>query len=184
VAIDGAGNVFVIDDKRDDVQVFTADGRFLRAFAGHGSGEGQLSFTGTGAFDAAGNLWIADFDNARLAVFADDGTFLRNVGAQGSGPGQFSSPGGVAFDGAGDVLIADGDNGRVEALDRAGRYLGEWNTDQDSSLFRYPVSIAADGKDRVYVLSVDLDDLSYQGSPVVRAYRLPPAPGAAATPAT
>ena len=44
VAVDGNGNVYVSDETRDDVQVFTADGMYIRTIGEHGSEPRQLDF--------------------------------------------------------------------------------------------------------------------------------------------
>ena len=47
LALDGEGNVYVSDDERNDVQVFSPDGNFLRKFGGYGRGEGQINGAAT-----------------------------------------------------------------------------------------------------------------------------------------
>jgi hypothetical protein len=46
MAIDGAGNVVVIDNCNDRIVVFSAAGVFVRAFGRRGSGTGELTLEG------------------------------------------------------------------------------------------------------------------------------------------
>jgi hypothetical protein len=131
VAVDGAGNVYIVDDN-EMVERVTSAG-VLSIFAGDGdvgaptpgpATSSQLSHPRGVAVDGAGNVYIADFNNTVvekvtpggvLSIFAGSGTY----GAPTPGPATSSNlgfPSAVAVDGAGNVYIADIGNNVVEKV--------------------------------------------------------------------
>ena len=116
VAVDGAGNVYAVDNGNDRVQKFSSDGRFLLKWGSEGIGDGQFDWTLGIAVDGAGNVYVADYTNGRVQMFSSEGQFLLNWGSGGGGDGQFNAPWGIALDGAGNVYVADTENDRVQVF--------------------------------------------------------------------
>jgi DNA-binding beta-propeller fold protein YncE len=117
ICVSAAGEVFVVDQNNDRVQVFTRAGGFLRAFAlgSGGMGLGGVSGRAQGiAVDMQGRLYVADSFQGTLKVFDSAGAKLGTIGGFGAGPGQFRSPCGVALDPLGRLLVASMNNQRVE----------------------------------------------------------------------
>ncbi|MDI6781793.1 MAG: carboxypeptidase regulatory-like domain-containing protein [bacterium] len=114
VAVDGSGNVFVVDYYNYRIQKFTADGTFITKWGSYGSGDGQFSNPYGVAVDSSGNVFVADYYNHRIQKFTADGTFITKWGSEGSGDGQFYYPHGVAVDGYGNVFVADYNNYRIQ----------------------------------------------------------------------
>jgi DNA-binding beta-propeller fold protein YncE len=115
VAFDGIGNVYVTDGVNHRIQVFTAEGQFLRKFAmGPGSGDGELYFPTGISIDSEDVVYVSDFNNRRVSVFICEGKFLTSFGTKGSGPGQFDGPRGIAVDRNGVVYISDANNHRLQ----------------------------------------------------------------------
>ena len=69
LAIDGDGNVYVSDQGNDRVQVFDAQGRFLRKWGIRGSGDGEFSQPQGLAIDGNGDVYVSDQSNHRILVF-------------------------------------------------------------------------------------------------------------------
>ena len=67
------GRVYVVDDVRDDIQVFSADGAYVRTIGTHGTEPGQMSFTGMVRVRDDGMVVNADFDNSRVQAFSPAG---------------------------------------------------------------------------------------------------------------
>jgi hypothetical protein len=78
--------VYVVDDARDDIQVFTPNGTYLRTIGRHGSRPGELSFTGNIRVRDNGDVVNADFGNGRVQAWNSRGAFLWTLGRQGRAP--------------------------------------------------------------------------------------------------
>jgi len=99
VAVDPQGKVYVADPGAFCVQVYDADGKFLRTLGRQGVGPGQFARPRGLAVDREGRVYVVDaatqvvqlFDNAgRLLIFFGDPTI--------TGAGATSLPAGVAVD--------------------------------------------------------------------------------------
>ena len=74
IAVGPDGNVYVsVGAVNGIVQVFSADGDFLRAFGSNEVGPGHLLRYGPIAFDPAGNLWVMDLLANELVQFSPAG---------------------------------------------------------------------------------------------------------------
>ncbi len=119
VCVSASGEVFVVDQNNDRIQVFTRAGGFLRAFAlgSGGMGLGGASGRAQGiAVDVQGRLHVADSFQGAIKVFDFVGAKLGTIGGFGAGPGQFRSPCGVTVDSLGRLLVASVNNQRVEMI--------------------------------------------------------------------
>lgn len=114
IHVSSNGEVFVVDQHNDRVQVFDRAGQFLRAFllkTGTRPGRPQ-GITG----DSQGRLYIADSFQGFIKVFSPEGSFLSTLGSYGEGRGQLRSPAGLAIDRFGRLLVASVNNCRLELL--------------------------------------------------------------------
>ena len=116
LAIDGDGNVYVVDTNNRRIQVFDLQGRFLRKWGTEGEEDGQFSYPEALAIGGDGNVYVADWTNHRIQVFDPQGRFLRKWGTEGEEDGQFSNPAGLAIDGDGNVYVADWENHRIQVF--------------------------------------------------------------------
>ena len=96
VATDSTGKVYVADSCSHRIQVFTADGKFLRMFGSYGAGGGELNYPHDVAVDGGGLVYVSELGNYRVSVFTSEGRFVTFFGSLGSGPGQFNDPRGLA----------------------------------------------------------------------------------------
>src|SRR5204863_186490 len=135
--LDGAGNLFIMDQGNVRIRRVDAGTGTITTVAGTGtqgfSGDGgpataaALSVPSDVGLDGAGNLFIADWGNNRLRrVDAGTGTITTvaggGTGRAGGGGGaataaELSSPSGQALDGAGNLFIADRENQRLRRVD-------------------------------------------------------------------
>jgi sugar lactone lactonase YvrE len=132
VAVDGAGNIFILDAVYNRVRKVTQDG-VIRTVAGGGTeslGDGgpatsvQLSAGGIAA-DRTGNLFISDLRNHRVRKVTPDG-LISTVAGNGQpgfggdgGPAtaaQLGNPAGLAVDGAGNLFISDFDSNTIRKV--------------------------------------------------------------------
>ena len=144
LAVDSAGNLFILDTENNRVRRVTADG-IITTVAGNGvpgySGDGgpasdaQLGITNrihginpTGlAFDGAGNLYIADDGNVRVRKVTPAGIIStvagsgRTLGYSGDGgpatAAQMFFPTALAADNTGNLYIAEGSRVRRVSAD-------------------------------------------------------------------
>jgi len=98
VAMDGEGNVYVTDTLNNRVEIFDADGSFIREFGSAGDGPGHFARPKGIALDCDGHIWVADEIQSRVQVFDRDGQLLIYFGQQGDFPGQFQALYGLGYD--------------------------------------------------------------------------------------
>lgn len=91
VAVDQDGNVYVADMLNYRIQVFDADGKFIRSFGKHGDGPGYFAMPKDVAVDSDGHIWVTDSMQNRVHLFTQEGDLLMWMGnKQGILPGTFS----------------------------------------------------------------------------------------------
>ncbi|MCC6574892.1 MAG: hypothetical protein IT462_14020 [Planctomycetes bacterium] len=152
-ASDADGNLYITEYGEGDsnrVQVFSRDGRWLRAFGG-GFGEGQGQFARCIGIAVAGNeVFVADVSH-RIQVFDLQGRFLRQFGAYGDGPGQFRYPYGIChFDG--DLFVAEYGGHRVQRLSLQGESRGWFGrSGAGAGEFNGPWDVCCDGQGNLFV---------------------------------
>ena len=98
VAVDKDGNLFVTDTLNDRVEVFDAEGVFVRTFGKNGDGPGQFARPKGIAVDCDGHVWVADAMLNRLQVFTPEGDLRLIVGGFGMLPGEFQALTGITID--------------------------------------------------------------------------------------
>ena len=113
-AVDEDGNVYVSDTFNDRVEIFDADGNFIREFGKAGDGPGYFTRPKGIAIDRDGHIWVADAMQDRVQVFSPEGKLLIWIGNHGLLPGQFSMVGGVLIDKQNRVITSEQYPGRVQ----------------------------------------------------------------------
>jgi len=98
VAVNKEGDVYVTDTLNNRVEVFDADGKFIRAFGKPGDGPGHFARPKGIAIDGDGHIWVVDAVQQRVQVFDNEGRLLIYFGQPGNWPGQFSAPYDIAID--------------------------------------------------------------------------------------
>ncbi|HEY9172665.1 MAG TPA: 6-bladed beta-propeller, partial [Verrucomicrobiae bacterium] len=121
LAVDAQDRLYVADSCNHRIQVFSADGRFLRSFGKAGSGLGELSYPYDVAVDPAGKVFVCEFGNSRIQVFDPNGQAAEIIGGPGAEPGRFANPWSIALDSRGNLYVADSQNHRVQKLVRRGQ---------------------------------------------------------------
>ena len=110
--------MYVADCGNDRIQVFTAEGRFLRMFGRVGEGGGELGEPSAIAVDGSGLVYVGEHgSHGCVSVFTSEGGFVTSFGRRGSGPGQFNDPRGLAVDSSGVVYVCDSKNDRLQIFD-------------------------------------------------------------------
>lgn len=114
VAVDQDGNLYVADTWNNRVEVFDADGAFIRTFGKNGDGPGRFARPKGIAIDADGHIWVADAVQDRVQCFTPEGKLLMWLGGHGSLPGQFSDLAGLAIDKQNRIFTSEQYPGRVQ----------------------------------------------------------------------
>jgi DNA-binding beta-propeller fold protein YncE len=109
--IDRNDVLYAADACNHRVQVFDADGRFLREF-----GKESLTYPYDVATNDAGEVFVCEWGTSRVRRFSRDGVLLGTWGEPGRKQGQLANPWAIAVDRDGRVLIADSDNHRVQRI--------------------------------------------------------------------
>jgi YVTN family beta-propeller protein len=113
-AVDKDGNLYVSDTLNDRVQVFDADGNFIRTWGKNGDGPGNFARPKGIAIDVDGHVWVADAMLNRLQIFTPEGQLLLAFGNFGNMPGQFQTLTGLTIDKSNRVFAAEQFLGRVQ----------------------------------------------------------------------
>jgi DNA-binding beta-propeller fold protein YncE len=118
IAVDRQDRVYVADSCNHRIQVFDADGKFLRTYGHAGSGVGELSYPYDICVDAEGRQYVCEFGNSRIQVFDANDRPIEIIGGPGGAPGEFANPWAIALDSRGNLYVADAMNHRVQKLIR------------------------------------------------------------------
>lgn len=159
VAVAADGTIFVADTWNGRIQVFDAEGRFIRKWGHFNTTNGTLGdplalFGPRGiAIDSTGNLLVADTGNKRIIQFSPTGDLINQIGGGGARLGNFEEPTAVAVDPRdGSVYVADAWNRRIQKFDANLQVMAEWPVLSWGSqhLFHKPY-IAVAGNGDVYI---------------------------------
>ncbi|CUS06286.1 conserved exported protein of unknown function [Candidatus Promineifilum breve] len=152
MAVDGSGNVYVVDHYNHRVQKFDDNGVYLTQWGSFGAGNSQFDYPSDVAVDGSGNVYIADYNNSRIQKFNSNGAYQSQWGSYGSGNGELYGPYGVAVDGLGNVYVADTYNNRIQKFDGNGAYQTQWGIyGSGNGEFYYPYGVEVDESGNVYV---------------------------------
>ncbi len=86
------------------IQIFTAEGKFLRMFGRHGERRGELDYPNSIAIDNSDRVYVGDW-NHRISLFTSEGQFLTSFGRKGEGPQEFQYSRGLVVDVSGVVYV-------------------------------------------------------------------------------
>lgn len=109
VAVDTNGLVYVADRNNNRIQIFDADGTFLREWTHVGSPWGL-------AFGPGETLFVASGREERVLKLDLNGKILGVFGEPGKGPGQFGYAHGIAVGPGEEIYVAEILNWRVQKL--------------------------------------------------------------------
>lgn len=79
VTADARGRIYVADTNNHRIQVFDADGAFLRAFGREGEGVGEIKFPTDVRVDGRGAIFVFDLDGRRLQKYSPAGDLVFGV---------------------------------------------------------------------------------------------------------
>ncbi len=152
IAIDGEDRLYIVD-KTARIQVFDADGNYLRSWRTPVWKNGKPSGL---SFDHEGNLLVADTHYFRMLVYTPQGKMLdqRTIGGEeGLEPGKFGFVTDVVEDSQGNYYIAEyGEFDRVQKFSPDGKFLMQWGGHgSEPGEFKRPNNLAIDEYDHIWV---------------------------------
>lgn len=151
LAVDAQDNVWFFRKGPDPVQVYTADGEFVRTW-----GKGLFESPHHLRIDPEGNIWLADFGLHIVQKFTPEGKVLLTLGTRGEkGEDQthFNMPTDMAITKAGDIFVTDGyGNRRVVHFTKDGKFVKTFGTaGPKPGQFVLPHAIVVDSKGVLYI---------------------------------
>jgi DNA-binding beta-propeller fold protein YncE len=126
LAVDHDGDLYVADTMNNRIEVFDADGKFIRTFGKAGDGPGYFARPKGVAVDSDDHIWVADGVQDRVQVFNKEAQLLIAFGGHGLLPGQFQGLVGIATDKNNRVFTSEIFPGRVQQF----RYVTDSEADQ------------------------------------------------------
>jgi sugar lactone lactonase YvrE len=180
LAVDSAGNVYVANTRNHTIYRLAASG-VMTVLAGRPGSSGSADGIGGDArfrypqgiaVDGSGNVFVADSGNNTIRRITPDGRVTTLAGrarlvgsADGTGDNaRFNYPNSVAVDKAGNVYVADLYNavirkvtsqGVVTTLAGLAGDAGSADGKGAAARFNFPVSVAVDPADNVYVADIN-----------------------------
>ncbi|XP_072382972.1 uncharacterized protein tn isoform X1 [Diabrotica undecimpunctata] len=152
VAVGPDNTIVVADSSNHRVQVFDANGRFIKEFGQYGNKEGEFDCLAGVAVNRIGQYIIADRYNHRIQVFDPSGRFLRAFGSQGTADGRFNYPWGITTDALGFIYVCDKENHRVQVFQSDGTFVGKFGSmGNKEGQLEHPHYIAVSNTNRVVV---------------------------------
>jgi sugar lactone lactonase YvrE len=126
LAVDREGNLYVADTLNNRIEIFDADGDFVRTFGKAGDGPGYFARPKGVAIDSDGHIWVADGMQDRVQVFDREAQLLISFGGHGLLPGQFQGLVGIVSDKMNRIFTSEIFPGRVQQF----RYVTDAEAEQ------------------------------------------------------
>ena len=172
VALDSAGNIYVVDNTNNRVEKFTNAGVYVSQFgtAGSGTSSGtsiQLNAPVGLTVDSSNNIFVADTGNSRVQKVNSSFVFQTAFGANTGTGGSLQNPYDVALDAAGNAYVSDYGQSLIQKFtNTAGVYT--FNSSIGASDLMNPTKIAVDGNGNIFVSdNLHFRVLEYNSSGVV-----------------
>jgi len=151
VAIDKAGNVFMVDTGNYRIKKFDSKGRLLTQWGSAGEGEGKFVNPWTIKVNGSGVVYVRDWGakDRRIQKFTSAGQL---IGAWRSEALSAGSLGGFALDSHGNLFVVEYAAGQVAKFTPDGKLVTRWGGKGDGDgEFAQPYGLAVDASDNVYV---------------------------------
>ncbi|MEZ6184272.1 MAG: 6-bladed beta-propeller [Planctomycetota bacterium] len=150
------GELYTTDygDEVARVQVWTADGTYLRSWGTFGEGaQGFRRPSSVWVHPRLDEVYVADAANHRVAVFTRQGEHLRDIGRPGRGPGELGYPYEAVLDDEDRLWVAEFGNHRISVFTREGEFLASYGrAGRALGDLNRPWGMALGPEDRLWIL--------------------------------
>lgn len=151
ITVDTQDRIYVFNRSEPAVQVYQADGTFLRAWNIEDAGGAHYI-----RISPDKSVWTTDIKSHVVRKYNPEGKLLLTlgeVGQAGNDERHFDKPTDVAVLPTGEIFVSDGyGNRRVIHFDATGKYINQWGeAGSKPGQFALPHSIVADSQNRLYV---------------------------------
>ena len=126
LAVDKESNLYVCDTLNDRIEIFDADGKFIRTYGKNGDGPGYFARPKGVAIDSDNHIWVADGMQDRVQVFNQEWQLLITFGGHGLLPGMFQGLASITIDKNNRVFTSEIYPGRVQQF----RYVTDAEAEQ------------------------------------------------------
>ena len=171
IAVDGDGNVYVVDTGNDRIQKFTSSGVFITAWGTHGTGAGQFDFlqnygAGIAVDQARGLIYVVGGGDGRVQKFDLNGNTLHEWNSYGADPSEVLwSVRTVTVDADGNVLvdfsyppIGSSYTGGIMKFTPDGEFIAEYlELGSAPGQFNQPHDMTIDSNGKLYVADSDFN---------------------------
>ena len=150
MAIDEEDRIYVVD-MTARIQVFDADGRFLRGWSTPDHEFGKPTGISIGI---DGRVLVADTHYYQVLIYTPEGRLVEVLGnGKGEGPGEFGLVTDAVQDSEGNFYVAEyGEYDRIQKFSPSGEYLLQWGGHgSEPGQFIRPQNLAVDEKNRIWV---------------------------------
>ncbi len=148
------GNRYLIDEKKNLLQNYAANGTVIRAIGGQGLGNYEFDNPTDVSSSFLLDVYVTDFNNRRIQRFDKNLNYIQTydeatLAAKLDG----FQPRACALSSQGDLFVIDIDGNRILTLDTRGRLVREFGTFKDGAgALSEPTDIAISPSDEIFVL--------------------------------
>ena len=150
MAIDAEDRIYVVD-MTARIQVFDADGQFLRGWSTPDHEFGRPTGISIGI---DGRVLVADTHYYRVLIYSPEGRLVKTIGnGKGDGPGEFGLVTDAVQDSKGNFYVAEyGEYDRIQKFSSSGEFLLQWGGHgSEPGQFLRPQNLAIDDDDQIWV---------------------------------
>ena len=156
IAVSRTGNIIVSEYNGDFINVYTADGKFVRQIGEKGRKQSQLNGPLGLAVNKEGLIFVVEHDGHCVSLFSEEGTFLYSFGHKGEAEGEFQFPQDILIAPDDLVYVTDGGRNRIQVFQQNGQFVRQFG----NGIVRVPIGISIMADGHIVVASYGEDKLS------------------------
>ena len=156
VTMSSDGTIFVVDNEKGQVNMFSANRKYIRTIGSLGEAPGELRNPAGVSSSDEGLLFVANNFNHCLEVFNENnGTFVKRIGQ-----GELKNPWDVVTLGGSKIYVADTFNERIAVFSQDGEFSGSFGSrGRGAGQFACPAGLAISPDGYLYVTNRDSQSL-------------------------